>query len=813
MAATVTAFPLGQQQQQQQQQHFQSTKGSRQSIIRTSTSSSASTATAPAIGTTGAAATAYPSGTPAMATTNGSSASASASAFFDALAIPGQGQRGSTDDTPLSVQVKQLPTPRTSISSGANSPPEEFSPNAHHSRSQSQSSNTLLQTPTHIRHQSSSQFHSSSSFHTPSNSEHHLQSTIASTSSAHGEVEHNHSNNLYARSPLTTMRSPSPLPGSRPSVVHLDTTPASLLSTNSALQAGVSSATTTTLGSGLFNVNVGGGLGGGAGGPSGAGVSSISTATSPSSNTLGGRAVFQSFHQHEFESHQQQQQQQDFLENEREQQKKNARSAIQSVSVFLPPAINQSLTKVVQSAKEVVSPSSLHSKTSLPFGRHAGASSSSGLSDMGNGMGMGVGGVPVSSAYAPRSTATSLRQQLNPGTLMQVLKLPLICLCWYMSSAVTNNIGKQIMNQFRYPVTLTFVQFWFVSIFCYMAAAGFNMTRIRPPSRAIVEMTAPLVGFQVVGHVFSSVAISRVPLSVVHTVKALTPLFTVLFYRVVLGTTYSKAVYLSLVPLTAGVMLACRMSLEFNNLVGLTSALLSTLVFVMQNVFTKKILSGNKGKQIQSSSSHEEHGMGGLGNKESISTTSASGSDPVDAALGSHGGHQKLDKINILFYSATMAAFCMIPMWLYTEGWHLMFSEDPLGHESGSTGTWTGISWLLFLNGVSHFFQNFLAFSVLALTSPVTYSIASLIKRIVVIVASIIYFHQTLGMTQWTGVCMTFWGLWMYNSAKNAAKVNPSSSILASTKVGRRVTKGFGRGLLDSEVDGPNPRSKTGFMV
>ncbi|KAF9905637.1 suppressor of loss of ypt1 [Linnemannia zychae] len=586
-------------------------------------------------------------------------------------------------------------------------------------------------------------------------------------------------------------------------MAHLDTTPASLLATNSALQAGVSS--TTTLGSGLFNV--GGGLGERAGGPSGAGVSSISTATSPSSNTLGGRAVFQSFHQHEFESQQQQQLHLDQLENEREQQKKNARSAIQSVSVFLPPVLNQSLTKVVQSAKDAVSPSSPHSKTSLPFGRHTGASSSSGLSDMG----MGVGGVPVSSAYAPRSTATTLRQQLSPGTLMQVLKLPLICLSWYMSSAVTNNIGKQIMNQFRYPVTLTFVQFWFVSIFCYMAAAGFSMTRIRPPSRAIVEMTAPLVGFQVVGHVFSSVAISRVPLSVVHTVKALTPLFTVLFYRVVLGTTYSRAIYLSLVPLTAGVMLACRMSLEFNNLVGLTSALLSTLVFVMQNVFTKKILSGNKGK---TQSSHEEHGMGGLGNKESISTTSISGSDPVDAALsGSHGGHQKLDKINILFYSATMAAICMIPMWLYTEGWHLMFSEDPLGHESGSTGTWMGISWLLFLNGVSHFFQNFLAFSVLALTSPVTYSIASLIKRIVVIVASIIYFHQTLGLTQWTGVCMTFWGLWMYNSAKNAAKVNPTSGILASTKVGRRMTRGFGRGLLDSEVDGPNPRSKVGFMV
>ena len=532
MAATVTAFPLDQQQQQQQQeQHFRSTKGSRQSVgasvIGTAHIAGAAAASSPgATSTPRAVATAHPN---ASMATNGTSIPASAGAFFDSLATPDQ--QSPTDDTPLSVHIKQLPTPRTSMSSGANSPPEGLSPNSHsrsRSQPQSQSSHTLLQTPAHTRHQSSSQFHSSSSFHTLSNSEH--QSTLASPPSAHhhADNEHNHHNAngntlLHTRSPLVTMRSPSPVPGSRPSLVHLDTTPASLLTTNSALQAGMSSA---TLGSGLFNV---GGTGAGgiiSGGPSVGGVSSISTATSPSSNTLGGRAVFQSFHQHEYESQQQQQHQQDQLEDEKEQQKKNARSAIQSVSVFLPPALNQSLTKVVQSAKDAVSPSSPHSKTSLPFGRHAGTSSSSGLSDMGVGMGgwglgmgMGGGGVPVSSAYAPRSTATSLRQRLSPGSLMQVLKLPLICLSWYMSSAVTNNIGKQIMNQFRYPVTLTFVQFWFVSIFCYMAAAGFSMTRIRPPTRGIIEMTAPLVGFQVVGHVFSSVAISRVPLSVVHTVK------------------------------------------------------------------------------------------------------------------------------------------------------------------------------------------------------------------------------------------------------------------------------------------------------
>ncbi|KAF9181024.1 suppressor of loss of ypt1 [Haplosporangium sp. Z 11] len=518
-----------------------------------------------------------------------------------------------------------------------------------------------------------------------------------------------------------------------------------------------------------------------------------------------GRSLFQTHPQQQYESqHQQQLQQELYIEDEREMQKKNARSALSSVSAYLPPALNQSLTKVIQSTKDVVSGSTSHNRMSsiLSSNRLPTIEEVGGHHRAGGGAGV--------SAYAPRSSSSLLRLQLlSPSAILRTLKLPLICLCWYMSSAVTNNIGKQIMNQFRYPVTLTFVQFWFVSVFCFLASTVFKMTRIRSPTMAIIKMTAPLVGFQVVGHVFSSVAISRVPLSVVHTVKALTPLFTVLFYRVVLGTTYSRPVYLSLVPLTAGVMLACRMSLEFNNMVGLCCALLSTLVFVMQNVFTKKILSSSSAAKQQQQ--QEQHGMGGLGNRETISS---SGSDPVDAALGSG---PKLDKISILFYSSTMAAVCMIPMWFYAEGYTLMFSEDPLGNRSASatssssTGTWAVISWLLFLNGVSHFFQNFLAFSVLALTSPVTYSIASLIKRIVVIVASIVYFHQTLGVTQWTGVCLTFWGLWMYNSAKNAAKVNPASGILGSTKVGRRMSRGFGRGLLDAEVDQRN--QKGGFLV
>ncbi|CAO3573024.1 unnamed protein product [Mortierella alpina] len=714
-------------------------------------------------------------------------------------------QSHTTDDL-----AHQLPTPRSSLSSGASSPPENVSPTAQtpapahphlqtHTRAQQPQPPSQQHAQTNPSHHTLP-LHMTSSLTSTPPSRTDLQSATAPPIINHGGSSNNSSSTQapYTRSPLgyqtqafASFRSSSPVLSSKLG-------PALVIPPPSSTHAeGASMLQSNTLASSLHTMH--GGRAGGA--------MSMTTATSPTAATLGGRSHFQAQlqqlnseiqqqQQHQHQQHQLHLEQERLLEDERETQKKNARSAISSVSAFLPPALNQSLTKVVQSAKDVVNPMASHGKLSLPSTR---LSTISELSSSNNGIG-GVGtGASSSSAYAPRS-----RLRLSPRTIWHAIKLPVICLCWYMSSAVTNNIGKQIMNQFRYPVTLTFVQFWFVSVFCFVAGVGFNMTKMRKPTRAIVELTAPLVGFQVVGHVFSSVAISRVPLSVVHTVKALTPLFTVLFYRVVLGTTYSQAVYLSLVPLTAGVMLACRMSLEFNNMVGLCCALLSTLVFVMQNVFTKKILSN--GSKTKSQQQGEHHGMGGLGNNESIAAESGSGE-------GS-GGNQKLDKINILFYSSTMAAVCMIPMWLYTEGWTLMFAEDPLGRAEGSTGTWTVISWLLFLNGVSHFFQNFLAFSVLALTSPVTYSIASLIKRIVVIIASIVYFHQTLGTTQWTGVCLTFWGLWMYNSAKNAAKVNPASGILASTKVGRRMSRGFTRGLLDAEMEsGSSSRSKGGFMV
>ncbi|RIA97922.1 triose-phosphate transporter family-domain-containing protein [Glomus cerebriforme] len=302
------------------------------------------------------------------------------------------------------------------------------------------------------------------------------------------------------------------------------------------------------------------------------------------------------------------------------------------------------------------------------------------------------------------------------------VKFLVYCLLWYASSAITNNTGKQLLNQFNYPVTLTWIQFGFVGFYCYAFGQGMGLTKIRSPTVGIIRRTLQLCLFQIGSHVFSSIATAQVPVSFVHTIKALSPLFTVFFYKFGFGVNYSYPVYVSLIPLTIGVMLACSSSTA-SSFIGFFFALTSTVIFVAQNIFSKKILFNEK-----------------------------------------HPGFEthKLDKLNVLFYSSLLAFGLMTPMWLY---------YDLLEYfTSSSTVTYTASGWsILFyfwLNGTTHFAQAILALSILSMTSPVTYSIASLVKRIFVITASILWFGQKTTFIQGIGITLTFLGLYMYNNAK-----------------------------------------------
>ncbi|KAF9245364.1 triose-phosphate transporter family-domain-containing protein [Melanogaster broomeanus] len=316
----------------------------------------------------------------------------------------------------------------------------------------------------------------------------------------------------------------------------------------------------------------------------------------------------------------------------------------------------------------------------------------------------------------------------EPGSsTASTVRFVFLCIIWYTTSALSSNTGKAILEEFRYPVTLTIVQFGFVAGYCLLSMTpAINFTQLRRPTRGILKATLPMGAFQVGGHMFSSMAISRIHVSTVHCIKALSPLFTVAAYALLFGVKYSPKTYLSLLPLTIGVMLG-TFDVSASNPTGLLCAVGSALVFVSSNIFFKKVVPS-----------------------------------------GSQTSTRQLDRLNLLFYSSSAAFVLMIPLWSFTDLPRLLTSLDNPSHVHPRHGQSSlhSLSYHFIINGTVHFAQNIIAFVILSSTSPVTYSIASLIKRVWVICVAIIWFNQSIHSIQGLGIGLTFVGLYMYNMAK-----------------------------------------------
>ncbi|CZT23843.1 related to glucose-6-phosphate/phosphate and phosphoenolpyruvate/phosphate antiporter [Ramularia collo-cygni] len=375
----------------------------------------------------------------------------------------------------------------------------------------------------------------------------------------------------------------------------------------------------------------------------------------------------------------------------------------------------------------------------------------------------------------------------NAQEIAQALKAPvsmrlvLLCAFWYGTSILTNTSSKAILTALPKPVTLTVIQFLLVSFWCvflsYLAKrhAGVRdalpvlKNGIRRPSKDIILATLPLTAFQIGGHILNSDAMSRIPVSLVHTIKGLSPLMTVVAYRLFYNIKYSTPTYLSLVPLTLGVIMACSTSFR-GNFIGLIYALGSAILFVTQNIVSKTIF--NESSQAE--------------------------------ADGVPMGRRKPDKLNLLCYSSIMAFLLTCPVWLWSEGFPLLadFFHDgsiDLREKPGSFDHGRLAAEFIF-NGTFHFAQSLVAFVLLGMVSPVTYSVASLIKRVVVIMFAIIWWGASMTRIQGLGFLLTFAGLYLYDRTSDSAK--------ADKRAREQGTGESARPLLPmSSTDGTNKKS------
>ncbi|KAF3993315.1 hypothetical protein FT663_00589 [Candidozyma haemuli var. vulneris] len=332
------------------------------------------------------------------------------------------------------------------------------------------------------------------------------------------------------------------------------------------------------------------------------------------------------------------------------------------------------------------------------------------------------------------------------------VKVVTLCALWYGFSIVSNNSTKAILSRFSYPVTLTQFQFLLNACLCIglfavlsvapswaahfpqasipnLHALDRSVVKFLTPNAFIISTTLPMGIFQFLGHITSHKATSMIPVSLVHTIKSLSPISTVLIYRLLLRTKFRTVTYVTLLPLIFGIMLTCYKPKNLNTAPGYFSGLgyafVSMLIFVSQNIFAKQRLTVKSSDETTSLPSYKA------------------------------GGEKKLDKLTILLFCSVIGFLFTMPIYLVSEYRNEVFSLGQLSLPLVS---------LVVLNGVSHFLQSLLAFQLLGTISPINYSIANIMKRIVVIMFAFVWegSFSFVGYQSY-GVLLTIAGLYCYD--------------------------------------------------
>lgn len=336
---------------------------------------------------------------------------------------------------------------------------------------------------------------------------------------------------------------------------------------------------------------------------------------------------------------------------------------------------------------------------------------------------------PVSKVRRPRSVSV-IPDGSTPRDF--AVKVSLVVAFYYVTSAYAGILNKEAVHEAHVtPFMLTLIHLIMSIGFdvLWLAGAapvvyGAQRASVFPPNwLTTVAVFAPISFFIIFGKLATYFSYEYVSMALTHTAKASEPVFNVLLAAVLFREYHSAGVYLSLLPIAAGVGLASITEMSYNH-IGFVCAVFSALMKVLQNIFTKRIMLRDQFSFFQ-----------------------------------------------LHLYCGVASLLVLMP---------LMVAMGEA--ELSGAGMGKATMWPLLWCGLMQYVSSVSSYWVLTLLAHLSFTITNTMKRLFIIASATWYFGRGFTLTNAAGVALAIGGILAYNASKYRENVRAAEARAAARK-------------------------------
>lgn len=340
---------------------------------------------------------------------------------------------------------------------------------------------------------------------------------------------------------------------------------------------------------------------------------------------------------------------------------------------------------------------------------------------------------PILSATKAHQLSTALRASSSPtaekidaptnptSSIVKNLKVGALFGLWFALNIGYNITNKKVLNMVpKLTYMVAFLQL-FIGWFYLLPVWGLGIRKAPVLTMDETKNLMPVVFLHLLTHLGAVVSLSAGAVSFTHIVKAAEPAVSAAISAFVLKQYMPLPVYLSLIPVMGGVALASATELSFTWL-SFGAAMVSNVASAYRGIVGKSALGKSQGKNMNAA--------------------------------------------NVYGVMTILSTLLCLPISFAIEAKYILPSLQAIA----AAGKTKELIIQTLLSGFFYYLYNEVAFLTLDNVAPVTHAIGNTIKRIVIIVTSVLVFGSTMTMQGILGSAIAIGGVFLYSLAKQHFK-------------------------------------------